>query len=53
MKKSSKYTIAGTNIDEVKQRNASSGLSYNEALTLLAQTSGYSSNTIRFPKGQK
>jgi hypothetical protein len=52
LKKTNKFTIAGTNIDEVKQRNASSGLSYNEALTLLAQTSGYSSNAIRFPGKQ-
>jgi hypothetical protein len=37
-----KYTVAGTNIDDVKQLNASSGLSYNEALNLLAQTGGYS-----------
>ncbi len=34
------YTIAGTNIEEVKQKNAASGLSYNEAKALLAKTTG-------------
>ena len=33
-----KYTVAGTNIDEVKQQNAESGLSYNEVYALLAKT---------------
>ena len=32
-----KYTEAGTNIEEVKRLNAASGLSYNDALALLAQ----------------
>nr|WP_106778981.1 gamma-type small acid-soluble spore protein [Lysinibacillus timonensis] len=34
------YTVAGTNINEVKKRNAQSGLSYNEVFKLLAQTGG-------------
>lgn len=32
-----KYTEAGTDIEEVKRLNAASGLSYNDALALLAQ----------------
>jgi hypothetical protein len=32
-----KFTISGTNIEEVKQKNAQSGLSYNEAKELLAK----------------
>lgn len=32
-----KYTEAGTDIDEVKQLNAASGLSYNDTLAMLAQ----------------
>lgn len=36
-----KYTLAGTNIEEVKQRNAKSGLSYNEAKLLLAKKRGF------------
>lgn len=32
-----KYTEAGTDIDEVKQLNATSGLSYNDTLAMLAQ----------------
>lgn len=35
-----KYTVAGTDIEEVKQRNAESGLSYNEVKALLAKTGG-------------
>lgn len=34
-----KYTKAGTNIEEVKRLNASSGPSYNEMLAALAQGS--------------
>lgn len=34
-------TVAGTDIDEVKRKNAESGLSYNEVKALLAQTGGY------------
>lgn len=34
------YTQAGTNIDEVKRKNAESGLSYNEVKELLASTGG-------------
>lgn len=40
------YTIAGTDIEEVKRQNAQSGLSYNEVLKLLAKTGGY--NTKQF-----
>ncbi|MFY3792016.1 gamma-type small acid-soluble spore protein [Ureibacillus sp. MALMAid1270] len=35
-----KFTVAGTNIDEVKKLNAESGLSYNEVYALLAKTGG-------------
>ncbi|WP_249872353.1 gamma-type small acid-soluble spore protein [Oceanobacillus saliphilus] len=33
-------TVTGTNIDEVKKRNANSGMSYNEAKEFLARTTG-------------
>lgn len=33
------FTEAGTNIADVKQKNATAGLSYNEVLAALAQTS--------------
>lgn len=36
-----KITVAGTDIEEVKRKNAQSGLSYNEVKALLAQTGGY------------
>ena len=36
-----RYTIAGTDIEEVKKQNAQSGISYNEVLELLAKTGGY------------
>ena len=36
-----KYTSAGTNIDEVKRKNAASGMSYNEVKEMLAETGGY------------
>lgn len=36
-----KYTAAGTDIEEVKRKNADSGLSYNEVKALLAQTGGH------------
>ena len=35
------YTSAGTNIDEVKRKNAASGMSYNEVKEILAKTGGY------------
>ncbi|WP_036198886.1 hypothetical protein [Ureibacillus sinduriensis] len=38
-----KYTISGTDIEEVKRKNAESGLSYKEVLEHLAKTGG--SNT--------
>ncbi|MFS0671754.1 gamma-type small acid-soluble spore protein [Ornithinibacillus sp. 179-J 7C1 HS] len=36
-----KFTVAGTDIEEVKRKNAKSGLSYNEVKALLAQTGGH------------
>lgn len=36
-----KVTISGTDIEEVKRRNARSGLSYNEAKILLAKKKGF------------
>ena len=32
---------SGTNIGEVKRKNAESGMSYNEVLEILAQTGGH------------
>lgn len=32
-----RYTVAGTDIEEVKRLNAQSGLTYNEAKQLLAE----------------
>ncbi|RHW34719.1 gamma-type small acid-soluble spore protein [Lysinibacillus yapensis] len=40
------YTAAGTNIEEVKRKNAEYGLSYNEVKALLASTGG--KNTKQF-----
>lgn len=34
-------TASGTNINDVKQKNAEAGLSYNEVKELLAKTGGY------------
>lgn len=34
------YTIAGTNIEEVKRKNAQSGMSYNEVKEWMAKTTG-------------
>ena len=39
------YTSAGTNIDEVKRKNAASGMSYNEVKEMLAETGGYGMGT--------
>ncbi|MGG2056592.1 gamma-type small acid-soluble spore protein [Lysinibacillus pakistanensis] len=36
-----KYTVAGTDIHDVKRKNAEAGLSYNEAKRLLAQNGGH------------
>ncbi|MEK5233360.1 gamma-type small acid-soluble spore protein [Lysinibacillus sp. FSL K6-0232] len=36
-----RLTAAGTNIDEVKRKNAEAGLSYNEVKALLAQSGGH------------
>ncbi|SEN39133.1 hypothetical protein SAMN05192533_11295 [Mesobacillus persicus] len=35
-----KQTIAGTDIESVKQQNANSGMSYNEVKEYLARTTG-------------
>ncbi|MEN1967542.1 gamma-type small acid-soluble spore protein [Lentibacillus sp. N15] len=35
-----KYTITGTEINKVKQKNANSGMSYNEAKAFIAKTTG-------------
>lgn len=35
------YTSSGTNIDEVKRKNAESGLSYNEVKEILAKNGGH------------
>ncbi|MGG0240413.1 hypothetical protein [Bacillus rhizoplanae] len=37
MNKEKKYTVVGTNIDEVKELNKKSGLTYNEVKQLLAK----------------
>lgn len=34
------YTVAGTDIQDVKRKNEDSGLSYNEVKELLARTTG-------------
>ncbi|MGV3465026.1 MAG: gamma-type small acid-soluble spore protein [Heyndrickxia sp.] len=34
------FTVAGTNIEEVKRKNAESGMSYNEVKEMLAKTTG-------------
>lgn len=38
------FTENGTNIADVKRKNATAGLSYNEVLAVLAQTSKAKSN---------
>lgn len=40
MKDAKKFTEAGTDIEEVKQQNANSGLTYNEVKEILARTGG-------------
>ncbi|MEK4230801.1 gamma-type small acid-soluble spore protein [Solibacillus sp. FSL H8-0538] len=35
------FTSSGTDIDEVKRKNAESGLSYNEVKEMLAKKGGY------------
>ena len=40
MQSDKKYTVAGTDIDEVKRLNANSGLTYNELNALIAKTGG-------------
>jgi hypothetical protein len=34
------YTVSGTNIEDVKRKNANSGLSYNEVKKLIAKNRG-------------
>ena len=34
------FTVAGTNIEEVKRKNAESGLSYKDVMEYLAKTGG-------------
>ncbi|WP_431028061.1 gamma-type small acid-soluble spore protein [Lysinibacillus sp. LZ02] len=36
-----KFTSSGTNIDDVKRKNAASGLSYNQIKRMLVQVDGY------------
>lgn len=38
--KHKKYTNTGTDIKDVKQKNAESGMSYNEAKEFIAKTTG-------------
>ncbi|TSI10669.1 gamma-type small acid-soluble spore protein [Lysinibacillus sp. BW-2-10] len=40
MENNQRFTVAGTDIEEVKQKNAQSGLSYKEVLEVLAATGG-------------
>ncbi|MBS4209425.1 gamma-type small acid-soluble spore protein [Bacillus sp. FJAT-50079] len=40
------FTVAGTNINEVKRKNEQSGMSYNEVKEWLAQTTGGKGTTI-------
>ena len=40
MKETNNKTIAGTDIESVKRKNAQSGMSYNEAKEFLAKTTG-------------
>nr|WP_285851422.1 hypothetical protein [Sporosarcina aquimarina] len=42
-----KYTIVGTDIEEVKRLNANSGLTYNELNALIAKTNGQGSGQYR------
>ncbi|PLT27648.1 hypothetical protein [Peribacillus deserti] len=37
MKKNTKYTVTGTDIEEVKRLNRNSGLSYNQVKEILAK----------------
>ncbi|MFD1849298.1 gamma-type small acid-soluble spore protein [Oceanobacillus bengalensis] len=38
--KSDEFTVAGTNIEEVKRKNENSGMSYNEVKEFIANTTG-------------
>ncbi|KRG08016.1 gamma-type small acid-soluble spore protein [Lederbergia galactosidilytica] len=38
--KDNRYTISGTDIEEVKRKNGQSGMSYNEAIEWMAKTTG-------------
>ena len=48
-----KFTVAGTNITEVKKRNKESGLSYNEVYALLAKTGGKGTSIFSDTNGQE
>ncbi|WP_251662336.1 hypothetical protein [Sporosarcina aquimarina] len=47
MQTDKKYTIVGTDIEEVKRLNANSGLTYNELNALIAKTNGQGSGQYR------
>ncbi|MGM8364339.1 hypothetical protein ACLIBG_02535 [Virgibacillus sp. W0181] len=40
MTENEKYTIVGTDIEAIKEQNQRSGLSYNEAIAMIAKTTG-------------
>ncbi|MFD2924793.1 gamma-type small acid-soluble spore protein [Halobacillus naozhouensis] len=45
MKENDNFTVACTNIDEVKRKNEQSGMSYNEAKAFMAKTTrGHGTN---------
>jgi hypothetical protein len=41
MESNRKLTVAGSDIEEIRRKNAESGLSYNEVKAMLAQTGGH------------
>ncbi|UJL47372.1 hypothetical protein KFZ58_05650 [Virgibacillus sp. NKC19-16] len=43
---SGKYTVAGTDIEAIKEQSRRSGLSYNEAKEFIARTTGGSGTNI-------
>ncbi|MBO9129139.1 hypothetical protein [Bacillus sp. 165] len=45
MTKEKKYTVVGTDIEEVKRQNQNSGLTYNQVKALLANQQRTKSNT--------
>lgn len=48
-----KYSISGTDIEEVKRKNAESGLSYKEVLEHLAKTGGKNTKVNSGTKGME